>query len=207
MKLERLKEKIKNNPAVKRFVLNLLVDPVKTRPRLWLRMFMCTYIKRGKRSVIYRSVRKDIVPFNMFSIGNYSVIEDYSVINNMVGGVVIGDHTRIGIGNIIIGPAKIGSNVNLAQNITVSGLNHNYENVQIPISDQGVSTSEVTIEDDVWIGANSVITKGVKIGKHSVVAACSVVVRDVPSYSVVAGNPAKVIKKYNPEKSVWEKVL
>ena len=52
-------------------------------------------------------------------------------------------------------------------------------------------------------GANVVITKGLKIGKHSVVAAGSVVTRDVEDYCVVAGVPAKIIKRYNIEKHCW----
>jgi len=74
------------------------------------------------------------------------------------------------------------------------------------IDQQGVTTSEIVIEDDVWIGANSVITKGIKIGRHSVVAACSLVNRDVPPYSVVAGNPARVIRSYDKTTKSWEKV-
>jgi len=87
------------------------------------------YIKRGGGSVIYRSVRKDIAPFNKFSIGKNSVIEDFSIVNNLVGDVRIGDHTRIGLGNVVIGPVKIGDHVNLAQNITLSGIDHNFRDV------------------------------------------------------------------------------
>jgi acetyltransferase-like isoleucine patch superfamily enzyme len=53
----------------------------------------------------------------------------------------------------------------------------------------------IVIEDDVWIGMNSVILKGVTIGKGSVVAACSVVTKDVPPMTLVGGNPAKIVKK------------
>ena len=63
----------------------------------------------------------------------------------------------------------------------------------------------VLIEDDVWVGANSVITRGVTIGKHSVVAGGSLVNKDVPPYCIVAGNPARVIKIYNPKTEAWEK--
>ena len=63
----------------------------------------------------------------------------------------------------------------------------------------------ITLEDEVWIGANSVVLAGVTIGKHAVVAAGSVVTKNVPAYSVVVGNPAKVIKQYNPQTGVWER--
>lgn len=120
--------------------------------------------------------------------------------------MTIGDYTRIGLRNTIIGPAAIGNHVNLAQNVTVTGLNHNYENVEKRIDEQGVSTQTVVIEDDVWVGANSVILPGVTLGKHCVVAAGSIVTHSVPPYSICAGCPAKVIKSYDFETNEWEKV-
>ncbi len=206
MKTGKIKRYFKGKPAFKEFILNVMIHPVKTRPRFWMRLFMPFYIKRGRGSVIYRSVRKDIAPFNKFSIGKNSVIEDFSIVNNLVGDVKIGDYTRIGLGNVVIGPVKIGDHVNLAQNITLSGIDHNFRDVSRRIDQQGVSTSQIVIEDDVWIGANSVVTKGIKIGRHSVVAACSLVNRDVPPYSVVAGNPARVIRCYDKTTKSWEKV-
>ena len=108
---------------------------------------------------------------------------------------MIGDHTRIGLHNTIIGPVSIGNHVNLAQGITVTALNHNFEDAEKRIDEQDVSTTPVTIEDDVWIGANAVILPGVHIGSHCVVAAGAVVTKDVPPHSLVAGVPAKVIKQ------------
>ncbi len=105
----------------------------------------------------------------------------------------------------IIGPATIGNHVNLAQNVTVTGLNHNYQDADKRIDEQGVSTQPITIEDDVWVGANSVILPGVTLGKHCVVAAGSVVSRSIPPYSVCAGSPAKVVKQFDPESRTWEK--
>ena len=201
-----IKEKIKQNPRLKQFIFNLLMHPVKTRPRWWFRQLRFLYINRGKKSVIYRSVRKDIVPFNKFILGERSVIEDYSIVNNAVGDVIIGNRTRIGFGNTVIGPVRIGNDVSLAQHVTVTGLNHNFSDVSDIINHQGVSTNCVIIDDDVWIGANSVILPGISIGKHSVVAAGSVVTRPVPSYSVCAGNPARIIKQYDFDQNKWCKV-
>ena len=138
---------------------------------------------------------RDIVPFNQFTLGDCSVVEDFCCINNAVGDLHIGHHSRIGLHNTIIGPVRIGNHVNLAQGVVVSGLNHNFNNLSKRIDEQGVSTSLIIICDDVWIGANSVITAGVTIGRHSVVAAGSVVTKDVPENSVVAGSPARVIKQ------------
>ena len=78
--------------------------------------------------------------------------------------------------------------------MVLSGLNHNYNDCTRTIKDQGISSKTIVIEDDVWIGANTVITAGVHIGQHVVVGAGSVVTKDVPEYSIVAGCPAKVIK-------------
>lgn len=206
MSLASLKHKIKEKPALKQLVHRFIMHPVKTRPNWWIRIFSFLYLKRGKGSVIYRSVRKDLPPFNHFSLGCYSVVEDFTCLNNAVGELIIGDYSRIGLRNTIIGPVHIGSHVNLAQNITVSGLSHNYQDVDIRIDEQGVSTALITIEDDVWVGANAVILSGVTIGKHSVVAAGSVVSRSIPPYSVCAGIPAKVIKQYDFTTGKWIKV-
>jgi acetyltransferase-like isoleucine patch superfamily enzyme len=141
----------------------------------------------------------DTPPYRLFSLGQNSVVESYSCINNAVGNVIIGDHTRIGIHNTIIGPVSIGSHVNLAQGITVTALNHNFSDTTKRIDEQGISTNPVTIEDDVWIGANAVILPGVTIGRHAVVAAGAVVTTDVLENTVVGGVPARIIKKINSE--------
>ena len=128
-------------------------------------------------------------------MGDYSVVESFACINNAVGDVIIGDYTRVGLHNTIIGPVTIGNHVNLAQGITVTALNHNFESPGSRIDEQGVSTKPVTIGNDIWIGANAVILPGVSIGDHSVVAAGAVVTKDVPPHSLVAGVPARIIKQ------------
>jgi len=198
-------EKIKANPVLKKRLLFIMMHPVKTRPRKWLRCLQFLYINKGQKSVIYRSVRKDIVPFNTFTMGDYSVIEDYSIINNAVGDIVIGSQTRIGIGNTVIGPVRIGDKVNLAQNVVISGLNHKYEDIETAIADQGIDTQEVIIENDVWIGSNSIILAGVHIGVHVVIGAGSVITKDIPSNCIAFGNPARVVKQYDDEKKRWTK--
>jgi acetyltransferase-like isoleucine patch superfamily enzyme len=195
MNSEEAREKFKGNPKLKRFVDWLIMNQVETRPRWYIRLLAPLYQHRGKHSVIHRSARMDTPPYRKFSLGDYSIVESFACINNAVGDVMIGDHTRIGLHNTIIGPVKIGSHVNLAQGITVTALNHNFNVSDKRIDEQGVSTSPVTIGDDIWIGANAVILPGVTIGNHSVVAAGAVVTKDVPPHSLVAGVPAKVIKQ------------
>lgn len=191
---ESLRAKLKNNPKFKKFIDWVIMNQVETRPRWFMRLLAPLYQHRGKHSVIHRSARMDTPPYRIFSLGDYSVIESFACINNAVGDVIIGDHTRIGLHNTIIGPVEIGNNVNLAQGITVTALNHNFSDTNKRIDEQGVSTNPVTIEDDVWVGANAVILPGVTIGEHCVVAAGAVVTKDVPPHSLVAGIPAKVIK-------------
>ena len=192
---ESLRAKLKNNPKFKKFIDWVIMNQVETRPRWFMRLLAPLYQHKGKHSVIHRSARMDTPPYRLFSLGDYSVIESFACINNAVGDVVIGDHTRIGLHNTIIGPVEIGNNVNLAQGITVTALNHNFSDANKRIDEQGVSTNPVTIEDDVWVGANAVILPGVTIGEHCVVAAGAIVTKDVPPHSLVAGVPAKVIKK------------
>lgn len=192
---ESVRKRFKSNPKLKKFIDWVIMNQVETRPRWFIRLLAPLYQHRGKHSVIHRSARMDTPPYRLFSLGNYSVIESFACVNNAVGNVIIGDHTRIGLHNTIIGPVEIGSHVNLAQGITVTALNHNFNDTNKRIDEQGVSTNPVTIEDDVWIGANAVILPGVTIGNHSVVAAGAVVTKDVPPHSLVAGVPAKVIKQ------------
>lgn len=195
MNNESVRQKFKGNPKLKRLVDWLIMNQVQTRPRWYIRMLAPLYQHRGRRAVIHRSVRMDTPPYRKFSLGAHSVVESYSCINNAVGDVIIGDHTRIGLHNTIIGPVTIGSHVNLAQGITVTALNHNFSDLDKRIDEQGISTNPVTIGDDIWIGANAVILPGVNIGHHSVVAAGAVVTKDVPPHTLVAGVPAKVIKQ------------
>ena len=195
MNNEAIRGQFKENPKLKKLVDWIIMNQVQTRPRWFIRMLAPLYQHRGRHAVIHRSARMDTPPYRKFSLGDYSVIESFSCINNAVGDVIIGDHTRIGLHNTIIGPVTIGSHVNLAQGITVTALNHNFEDSDKRIDEQGVSTTPVIIEDDIWIGANAVILPGVTIGNHSVVAAGAVVTKNVPPHSLVAGVPARIIKQ------------
>ncbi|MCR5364516.1 MAG: acyltransferase [Prevotella sp.] len=170
------------------------MNQTETRPRWFIRLLAPLYQHRGRGSVIHSSVRMDTPPYRCFTLGKYSVVESFACINNAVGDVMIGNHTRVGLHNTIIGPVTIGDHVNLAQGITVTALNHNFADSTKRIDQQGVSTSPVVIDNDVWIGANAVILPGVHIGTHSVIAAGAVVTKDVPPYSLAAGVPAKIIK-------------
>ena len=199
-----LKTYLDERPALKQFVHWLLIPKNQARPRLWVSWFVNPFVHQRHRSATIRSsVRLDVLPFNPFALGERSIIDDFSVINNGVGSVIIGSDTLIGISNVIIGPVTIGSSVIMAQHVVLSGLNHSYEDIHTPIRDQSVTTRQITIDDDCWIGANVTITAGVTVGRHSVVAGGSVVTRDVPPYTVVGGNPARILKQYDTASGQW----
>jgi len=205
--MKEFAHKAKENPKVKALILWALIPKNQARPRWWVKNFVNPFIhKRGKNSLIRKNTRMDLLPFREFTIGQNSTIEDFSVVNNGMGAVKIGDGVRIGLSNVVIGPVNIGNHVIIAQNVVMSGLNHGYQDIGTPICKQPCSTSEIKIEDECWIGANSVLTAGVTIGKHSIIAAGTIITKDVPPYSVVAGNPGKVIKQYNQESKSWERV-
>ena len=195
MDKESLRNSIGNMVKLKRLLDFIIMNQKLTRPRWYVRILAPLYQHRAWSAKIYHSVRMDTPPYRTFSIGKNSVVESFSCINNAVGDVVIGDFSRIGIHSTVIGPVTIGSHVNLAQGITVTALNHNFSSKDKFIDEQGVATSPIVIEDDVWIGANAVILPGVRIGRHSVIAAGAVVNRDVPPYSLAVGVPAQVKRK------------
>lgn len=203
-----LRDKIDTNPGFKQFVHKLLVPTNDYRPRWWVRNLLNPLftLKKGKKAKIRSTARMDILPKHTFYMGDSAIIEDYAVVNNILGDVIIGNNSLIGLRCTIIGPCEIGNDVLLAQNIVVSGQNHGYEDINISIREQKSITGKITIHDQAWIGANAVIVAGITIGKHSIVAAGAVVVKDVPDYTIVGGNPAKILKQYSPDSQEWERL-
>lgn len=114
-----IKEYLQQHPQWKKRIHGFIMHPVKTRPYWWIRVWQPFYIKKGQGSVIYPSVRKDLPPFHLFQMGKYSVVEDFSCLNNAVGDIVIGDYCRIGLSNTVIGPIRIDNGVNISQNVAL----------------------------------------------------------------------------------------
>lgn len=146
---------------------------------------------------------------NNVGIGNYSYFLPCTkyLSQSYTPKITIGDGTWIGIRNSFaaIYGITIGKNVLFAGYVHVTDHSHGYEDVTKPIKEQPlISKGPVVIEDNCWLGFCSEILSGVHIGRNSVVAAHAVVTKDVPPYSIVAGNPAKIIKQYNFEKNEWE---
>lgn len=122
------------------------------------------------------------------------------------GQIIIGEGSWIGsysnlrpVNNKII----IGKNVLIAQMVSIISDQYDYEKVDSLIKKGQIKGRNIVIEDDVWIGAGSIILPGVNIGKHSVVGAGSVVTKSIPQYCVVVGNPAKIIKRYSSKLKKW----
>jgi acetyltransferase-like isoleucine patch superfamily enzyme len=113
----------------------------------------------------------------------------------------IGTHTHFAPYGCLYGPLTVGSNCAVAAHVVFASVGHGYARTDIPMVDQSVLKKEIVLEDDVWIGANAVITQGVTIGTGSIVGAGAVVTRDVPAYSVVGGVPARVIRDRRTEAS------
>lgn len=140
----------------------------------FLREHVCKmiFMKSGKNNDIGRRIK-----FSMnISIGNNSGIGDFSYFQ---------------------GAVTIGSNVMVAPYCTFIAVDHKYDDATEYIKNQGICEEKIIIGDNVWIGTHVIILRGVKIGSGVVIGAGSVVTHDVPANSVVAGNPAKIIKTRN----------
>lgn len=109
--------------------------------------------------------------------------------------IKVGNHSELGTRCVIQSGVQIGDDVIMGPDIKIYTKNHNYAALDKPIRAQGESDiMPVIIGNDVWIGANVIILPGRKIGNHAVLAAGSVITKDIPDYAVVGGNPAKIIK-------------
>ncbi len=202
----QLKEKLRYNKKLKEFILLIIAPKRNPRPRLWVRVLLNRFFhKKGKGSIIRRRSRIDVFPWHRFDVGKWTTIEDFCTVNNGAGDLFIGDRVRIGIGSVLIGPVTIGDGAGLGQHVFISGFNHGYADGSQNSSDQSLDVKPVVIEEESHIGANSVVVAGVRIGKRCQIGAGSVVTKDIPSFSMAVGNPARVIKTYNQETGVWEK--
>lgn len=159
----------------------------------------CRYISLGDSVWIQRGAWLSVPLLDMKRVERrpYLIIED---------GTRIGPNCTISAANRV----HIKKHVLFGPNVTVLDHTHEYRDITRPISAQGIhSGGEIVIEDNAWIAANAVIysaSRRVVVGRNSVVAANSVVRSDVAPYTIVSGNPATVIKKYNPASSLWEPV-
>lgn len=113
------------------------------------------------------------------------------------GTLEIGSHVKLGSNTELLisdGHLRIGKYCRIGSNSFIINGNYIITKPSIPVGSQGSTPSTIIIGDNVWIGVNSVILKGVTIGQNSIIGASSVVTKSIPSNSVYAGNPAKKIK-------------
>jgi acyl-[acyl carrier protein]--UDP-N-acetylglucosamine O-acyltransferase len=90
--------------------------------------------------------------------------------------------------------------------VYISDTNHIVENIEQPIAQQGlILDNSVVVEENCWLGINSVISGNLTIGRGSVVGANTIVTKDIPPFSVFVGNPGRIVKMYNPQTKLWEK--
>ena len=159
--------------------------------RFWLNSWR--FEKSGRRCGVEPGVR--ILGDCKVTLGDRVVLRRGVLVGGS-GQLSIGSGTAINEQVIIAASISvvIGSNCMLAPRVYILDVDHEYTSRDIPISIQGYRNSPVDIGDDVWIGTQAVILKGVRIGTGAIVAANSVVTCDVEPYSIVGGAPAKLIR-------------
>ena len=108
--------------------------------------------------------------------------------------ITAGENCSINPMAYLQGNITLGKDVRIAPRASIIAENHVHSDVLHPITTQGNCRRGITLEDDVWIGAGVCVVDGVRIGAHSIAAAGAVVTKDVPPYSIVGGNPARVLK-------------
>lgn len=120
----------------------------------------------------------------------------------------IGDNTFIGEDTFLVGAIdsriKIGRDCDISSRVTIVTGTHELDPEGDRMAGEGFG-KDIVIGNGVWIGIGSIILGGVTIGNRAIIGAGSVVTKDVPDYCVVAGNPAKIIKKYDNVLKIWEK--
>tara|TARA_Y100000385_G_scaffold196382_1_gene203338 strand:+ start:6388 stop:6879 length:492 start_codon:yes stop_codon:yes gene_type:complete len=153
----------------------------------YIRLTANKFLLKFKGVVIHNNTT-----FSNVNFDGKAVIEPYC---RLVGDpkITVGNEFYLNSNCHLLGEIIIGNNVMIGPKTVIWGRDHGME-IGLPMQNQKHIKSPIVIEDDVWIGANVTILKGVTLHSGSVIAAGSVVVKDVPKNNVVAGNPAKTIK-------------
>lgn len=134
---------------------------------------------------------------DIISIGNNSIIHEYTFLKAFDGQILIGNNCTVNPFTVIHGCSGgviIGNGVRIASGCSLVANEHIFKSTNIPIYLQGTTSKGIIIEDDVWLGSGVKVLDGVTVGKGSVVGANSVVTKNIPSYSVAVGSPARIIK-------------
>jgi len=130
---------------------------------------------------------------------NVNIMHNCNLYAHNNGRIVVGSrvslNSNVQLGAADFGEIIIGDDVAIGPNVVIRASNHEYHDKNMPINKQGHIGGRITIEDDVWIGSNSVVLPNVVIHKGAVIGAGAVVNRDVPSFALAVGVPARVIKE------------
>jgi len=140
---------------------------------------------------------KGVVLGDNVTVARFSTIQCTGVIRSIGVGLQIGNNSAVGAYSFIgaQGGIEIGDNVIMGPRVGIYSENHIYQDLDKPIYLQGETRQGIIIESDCWIGSGAIILDGVHIGRGCVVAAGSVVSKDVPAYTVIAGVPARIVKE------------
>jgi galactoside O-acetyltransferase len=171
--------------------------------RVFWRTRRVAYLRRRLRSCgadLHLGARVQIFDPEHIEFGrNVGIADDCKILaQGRSPRIIIGDNFR-GNSNLFICASesetiRIGNSVMVAPNVVIRSADHRSDSLDKPMLEQGNVSADISIGDDVWIGANAVITAGVTIGDHAIVGAGAVVTQDVKPYDIVGGVPAKVIR-------------
>ena len=123
--------------------------------------------------------------------------------------IFIGDNVSIGQNFHVVSYDRelhIGSNTTLSANVFISNVNHDYHVIDVHSLDQEMIVKDTVIGEYCFVGYGAVILPGTRLGRQCIVGANSVVIGEFPDYCVIAGNPARIIRKYSQQTKKWEKV-
>ncbi|MEO2082246.1 MAG: acyltransferase [Leeuwenhoekiella sp.] len=148
------------------------------------------------------TIQKGLVINSFEKLGKLKISMGYSsrikrnVIIQGSGEIYLGENSYISSFSVIGANESIfiGKNVMIADGVSIRDTDHNFENLDIPMINQGIVTAPIVIKDNVWIGYGAVITKGVTIESGAIIAANAVVTKDVPENAIVGGVPARILK-------------
>lgn len=144
-------------------------------------------IRIGTRTRIFPGVRMEALELGSIEIGDNCAIEQNVHITS--GGVL-----------------HIGNDVTILANSFITNIDHEYEDITKSVMDQGLIKKATTIGDGCFIGYGAAIQAGTTLGKHCVVGTNSVVRGFFPDYCVIVGAPARIVKRFNVETNLWEKI-
>ena len=145
-------------------------------------------------------------PQNIF-LGSNLWISKTRLASSKGGKLIIGNHVAIGRFSQIYALQSIiiEDGVLMAENTLISDNTHTFTDITAPVRDQDIKPlGNVVIGSGTWIGRN-VVVNGCKIGRNCIIGAYTFLKKDIPDYCVVVGNPARIVKRYNPQSGQWEK--